>query len=76
MAIAFNKVGTILASSSEDKTIKLWNMENYIIIHTFEVSDIYSTIIFNPDGKLLVGGNYSGTIKLWDIIEHSKILTL
>ena len=76
MAIAFNKIGTILASSSEDETIKLWNLENYNIIHTFEVSDVYSTIIFNPDGKVLVGGSCSGALKLWDIIEQSKILTL
>ena len=76
MAIAFNKVGTILASSSGDKTIKLWNMENYDLIHTFEVSDEYSTIIFNPDGKVLVGGNDWGAIKLWDIIEKSEIITL
>ena len=26
-------------------------MENYNIIHIFEVSDVYSTIIFNPDWK-------------------------
>ena len=32
-------------------------MENYDIIHIFEVSDEYSTIIFNPDGKVLVGGS-------------------
>ena len=62
--MAFNKIGTILASSSEDKTIKLWNMEDFNIIHTFEVGNEYTTIIFNPDGKVLVGGNYSGTIKL------------
>ena len=51
-------------------------MENYNIIHIFEVNDVYRTIIFNPDGKVLVGGNYSGTIKLWNIIEKSEIITL
>ena len=76
MIIAFNKIGTILASSSGNKTIILWNMENYNIIHIFEVSDVYCIIIFNPDGKILVGENDSGTIKLWDIIDQSEIITI
>ena len=27
-SVAFNSTGTILASGSEDRTIKLWNMES------------------------------------------------
>ena len=34
MSVAFNNTGTILASGSEDKTIKLWNVETKTEIAT------------------------------------------
>ena len=35
-SVAFNKSGTILASGSDDNTIKLWNIETKTKIATLE----------------------------------------
>ena len=66
--MAFNEVGTILASGSYDKTIKLWSIESHTEITTLIGN--YNNIMcfsFSPCGKILASGSYDSTIKLWDI---------
>ena len=70
--------GNILASGSEDMTIRLWDM------HTGEHKKtlnghkhrVYS-VAFSPDGETLVSGSDDNTIRLWDVDtgETERILT-
>ncbi|NJM71302.1 MAG: protein kinase [Scytonema sp. RU_4_4] len=70
-------LGGILASSSADDTIKLWNIATGQEIYTF-VGHSYSvnSVAFTSDGKILASGSSDHTIKLWDVTTKREIRTL
>ena len=68
LSLAFSPNQTILASSSEDGTIKLWDFQQGIILSTQTVDPaIISSIAISPDGKFMAGGSNDGKIRLWKI---------
>ena len=76
-SVAFNNTGTILASGSDDKTIKLWNVESQTEIATLmgHSSSIYS-VAFNNTGTILASGSNDITIKLWNVESKTEIATI
>ncbi len=76
-SVNFSPDGKTLVSGSDDKTIKLWNVEKPQEIHTLKEDNgpVYS-VNFSPDGKTLVSGNDDGTIILWDVEERQEIRTI
>jgi WD40 repeat protein/ABC-type dipeptide/oligopeptide/nickel transport system ATPase subunit len=67
MSITFSPDGKIIASGSDDKTIKLWNLSGKELCilkgHIYGVK----SIAFSPDGKTIASGSYDKTIKLWNL---------
>ena len=77
VSVAFNKSGTILASGSKDKTIKLWNIETKTIIATLEGhSREVTSVAFDQTGTILASGSKDKTIKLWNIETKTVIANL
>ncbi|MBW4631203.1 MAG: serine/threonine protein kinase [Iphinoe sp. HA4291-MV1] len=70
-------LGGILASSSADDTIKLWDLATGQEIYTF-FGHSYSvnSVAFTSDGKTLASGSSDHTIKLWDVVTKREIRTL
>lgn len=71
--IAFHPVFSVIASASEDTTIKLWDyetgeFERTLKGHTKAVQDV----AFDPKGNLLVSCSSDLTIKLWDLQNDYK----
>jgi WD40 repeat protein len=66
-SIAFSKVGNLLASASQDSTVKLWNTatgEQYASLENAE--PVYS-VSFSPKGSTLVSGSSKGSVEFWDV---------
>jgi WD40 repeat protein len=58
----------ILASGSEDSTIKLWNITDGTLIRTLtnHTAAVYQSIDLINDRKTILSASYDGTIRLWD----------
>jgi WD40 repeat protein len=67
LGIAFHPDNIRLASSSCDRTIKLWDTNTGHCINTLHGHQSWVwSIAFSPDGNLLASGSYDHTTKLWD----------
>ena len=76
-AVAFHPDGTMLASVSSDKTIKLWSVPGGKLLKTLKGHKltIYS-VAFHPNGKMLASASMDKTIKLWSVPRGKLLKTL
>ena len=68
-SVAFSPDGTILATKSNEESVKLWNIHTGECFTTFKRGHTSSvnSVIFTPDGTTLTSGSDDETIKLWDV---------
>lgn len=74
--LAFSLEGNILASSSADRTVKLWNPDSRIPRATLSGhSSLIEAIAWTPDGRILASGSWDYAIKIWDVQTAELIHT-
>ncbi|MBW4620613.1 MAG: pentapeptide repeat-containing protein [Cyanosarcina radialis HA8281-LM2] len=75
--IADREVENILASASEDRTVKIWHLPSGRCQHTLSghTDNIY-TVAFSSDGSLLASASNDRTVKIWDAIDGTCLKTL
>ncbi len=77
VAIAYSPDGKILASSGNDKTIKLWDVQTGQCIETLSGHHMgIRSLGFSPEGRTIASGSHDKTIKLWNVQRGICINTL
>ena len=89
-SVAYSPDGQTVASGSNDKTIKLWNVNTGNLLQTFEGhSKWVNSVAYSPDGQtlasgsndnsvgeVLASGSFDDTIKLWNVKTGKLLQTL
>jgi WD40 repeat protein len=72
-AIAVNYNGTLVASASEDKHVRLWGLSGRETIMIFQHSDRVRSVIFSFDRKHVLSGGDDKKISEWEIPEKALL---
>lgn len=75
--VAYHPLGHYLASTSNDKTWRLWNIEQKKEILLQEGHDAYvHPLAFQCDGSLVATGDLNGVGRVWDLRTGKSIINL
>jgi WD40 repeat protein len=75
--VAFSPEGATLVSGSDDRTLRLWDVENGVErrVLTGQESAVGS-VAFSPDGATVASASYNGTISLRSAATGACLATL
>ncbi|WP_242051375.1 nSTAND1 domain-containing NTPase [Nostoc spongiaeforme] len=74
---SFSPDGQLLATTSDDQTVKLWDINTGKILKTLNDVNVARSVSFSPNGQLLATlSNNDKTVKLWDINTGKILKTL
>ena len=72
--IVANPKQPLLATSSADKTVRLWNMDTLAAGKSLAgLTDYVYTVAFSPDGELVAGGSYDGGVAVWKVKDGALV---
>jgi WD40 repeat protein len=64
-------------SVSDDKTLRLWDLQSGELIHTFEGHiGLVNCVAVTPDGRHAVSASNDKTLRLWDLHSGKCLLLL
>lgn len=75
-SVNFSSDGKLLLTSSDDKSLKVWNVADRRFIYSLTGhSNWVRTAHFSPDSRLVGSGADDKTVKIWDTEQRSEIHT-
>jgi WD40 repeat protein len=76
-AVAVTPDGQRAVSASQDKTLKVWDLESGEALHTLTGhSAIVRAVAVTPDGRRAVSGSGDKNLKVWDLESGKALCTL
>ncbi|HEX6483190.1 MAG TPA: NB-ARC domain-containing protein [Ktedonobacteraceae bacterium] len=76
-SLAFSPDGSLLASSSDDSDVRLWDSSSGDCLRILrDHTNRVRSIAFSPDGSTLASGSDDATIRLWNIHSGRCLQTL
>ena len=71
--VIFHPKQPMLATSSADKTVRLWNSETLAAGATLSgLTDFVYAVAFSPDGEYVAGGGYDGNVAVWKVADPKQ----
>ncbi|GKU08434.1 unnamed protein product [Fusarium langsethiae] len=76
-SVVFSSDGRLIASGSNDNTIKIWNVATGKEEQTLEGhTNLVTSVVFSSDDRLIASGSHDNTIKIWNVATGKEEQTL
>jgi eukaryotic-like serine/threonine-protein kinase len=68
-SVALAPDGTTAVTGSEDKTLRLWDVESGKELDRFDAGGIFSCVRYSSDGMQIVATNWDGKVRIWQLAD-------
>jgi WD40 repeat protein len=74
--VAFSPNGAQLATSSWDRTVRLWEVATGKEQHVLETDAVRGYLAYSPNGRLIAAAGADGVVWVWDAGEGKEVVRL